>query len=133
LRVATDERSQESTRLTSARADTYEIELQLKRKQLYHRDVIDQALFKACTQLTAMLDGAASRIASQLGGGAALRKRLVDEFYEIRSQFAASLREFSQHLRSDGWNNRPATRPRARKVGKRKSNTTSRKRRARAV
>lgn len=132
LRVSTDERSQEATRLTSVRADTYEIELQLKRQQLYHRDVIDQALFKACTNLTAMLDGTASRIASQLGGGAALRKRLVNEFHEIRTQFAAGLREFSQHLRDDGWNNRPATRHRARNVGKKKS-TSTRKRRARTV
>lgn len=133
LRVSTDERSQEHTRLTSARADTYEIELQIKRQQLYKRDVIDQALFSVCAQLTAMLDGTASRIASQLGGGATLRKKLVTEFHEIRTQFAAGLREFSEHLRSDGWNNRPTTRPRARKVGKRKSRTATRKRRARAV
>lgn len=132
LRLSTDERSQEATRLTSVRADTYEIELQIKRQQLYHRDVIDQALFKACTNLTAMLDGTASRIASQLGGGAALRKRLVNEFHEIRTQFAAGLREFSQHLRDDGWNNRPATRHRARNVGQKKS-TPTRKRRARSV
>lgn len=132
LRLSTDERSQEATRLTSVRADTYEIELQLKRQQLYHRDVIDQALFKVCTNLTAMLDGTASRIASQLGGGAALRKRLVNEFHEIRAQFAAGLREFSEHLRDDGWNNRPATRHRARNVGKKKSAST-RKRRARPV
>ena len=133
LRVSTDERSQEATRLTSARADTYEIELQIKKHQLYKREVIDQALFKACTQLTAMLDGTASRIASQLGGGAALRKRLVAEFHEIRSQFAASLREFSQHLRADGWNNRPTSRPRARKVGKRAPRPAGRKRRAGTV
>lgn len=133
LRVSTDERSQEATRLTSARADTYEIELQIKRQQLYKREVIDQALFRACTNLTAMLDGTASRIASQLGGGATLRKRLVNEFHEIRSQFAASLREFSEHLRADGWNNRATTRPRARKVGKRSSRPAARKRRARSV
>ena len=133
LRDSTDERSNEATRLTGLRADTYEIELQTKRQQLYKREVIDQALFKACTQLTAMLDGTASRIASQLGGGAALRKRLVAEFHEIRSQFAASLREFSEHLRSDGWNRRATSRPRARKVGKRASSTAGRKRRAGTV
>lgn len=133
LRDSTDERSNEATRLTGLRADTYEIELQIKRQQLYKREVIDQALFKACTQLTAMLDGTASRIASQLGGGAALRKRLVAEFHEIRTQFAASLREFSEHLRSDGWNNRPTSRPRARKVGKRAPRTSTRKRRAGTV
>ncbi len=132
LRVSTDERSQEATRLTSVRADTYEIELQIKRQQLYKCEVIDQALFRACTNLTAMLDGTASRIASQLGGGATLRKKLVDEFHEIRTQFAAGLREFSQHLRSDGWNNRATTRHRTGNVGKKK-NTSTRKRRARSV
>ena len=133
LRVSTDERSGEATRLSKVRADTYELELQIKKQQLYKREVIDQALFKVCAQLTAMLDGTASRIASQLGGGAALRKRLVEEFYEIRSQFAAGLREFSEHLRADGWNDRPTARRRARKVGKRKPRTTARKRRARSV
>ncbi len=133
LKMGTDERSQEATRLTSVRADSYELELQLKRKQLYHREVVDEALFKACTQLTAMLDGSASRIASQLGGGAALRKRLIDEFHEIRTQFAASLRQFSEHLRNDGWNTRATSRPRTRKVGKRKPRVAARKRGTRTV
>ncbi len=128
LRISTDERSQEATRLSSSRADLNELDLQIKREQLYPREIVDQALFKVCTQLTAMLDGSASRIASQLGGGATLRKKLVDEFRDIRTQFAAGLREFSEHLRADGWNRRPATRPRTRKVGKRKSRPAKRKR-----
>lgn len=133
LKMGTDERVQEATRLSRVRADSYELELQIKNKKLYRADVIDQALFHVCTDLTAMLQGSASRIASQLGGGATLRKRLVDEFYEIREQFAAGLREFSGRLRKDGWDSRPATRPGAGRVGKKKSRTAKRKRRTRSV
>ena len=133
LRISTDERSGEATRLSKVRADTYELELAEKRGELYRRDVVDQALLQACTNLTAMLDGSASRIASQLGGGAALRKRLLDAFREIRTQYAAGLREFSERLRQDGWDRRPATRRPARKVGKRKSRAAKRKRGARSI
>ena len=133
IRISSAEHSGEKTRLTKARAETYEIELAEKRGELYRRDVVDQALFEACTNLTAMLDGSASRIASQLGGGAALRKRLLDAFREIRTQYAAGLREFSERLRQDGWDRRPATRRPARKVGKRKSRAAKRKRRARSI
>lgn len=120
LRVSTDEHSGEKTRLTKARAETYELELAEKRGDLYPRAVVDQALFESCTTLTAMLDGSASRIASQLGGGAALRKRLLDAFREIRMQYAAGLREFSERLQQDGWDRRPAAKHRTRRVGKKK-------------
>jgi len=120
LKSGTDERASEATRLTKVRADVHEIELAEKRGELYPREVIDQALFEACTSLTAMLDGSASRIASQLGGGAALRKRLLDAFREIRTQYAAGLRDFSKRLREDGWDRRPAAKYRARRVGKKK-------------
>ena len=121
LRVSTDEHSGEKTRLSKVRADTYELELAEKRGELYRREVIDEALFSACTTLTAMLDGSASRIASQLGGGAVLRKRLLDAFREIRTEYAAGLRAFSERLQQDGWDRRPSTRHRTRPVVKKKS------------
>lgn len=133
LRTGGDERSQEATRLSRVRADLHELEFRLKNEDLYQRDVVDEALFQVCTNFAAMLDGSASRIASQLGGGAALRTRLIDEFREIRSQIAVGLREFSGRLREDGWNNRATTKPVTRKVGKRKPRPAKRKRRARPV
>lgn len=127
MRQSSDEQSKESTRLTRARADDIELELQLKQGKIYRREVVDEALFQACTGLIAMLDGSASRIATQLGGGASLRKRLVEEFREIRNQYASSLREFSGRLRADGWDRRPTTRSRARSVGTRKPRAAARK------
>lgn len=128
LRDSTVERSDEATRLSKVRADTYELELEQRRGQLYKREVVDEALFEACSTLAAMLDGSASVIARQMGGGAVLRKKLLDAFREIRTQYAAGLLEFSERLRTDGWHRRTTARPAARKVGKGKSRPAKRKR-----
>ncbi len=133
LKSGTDERASEATRLTKVRADSYELDLLIRNKELYQKREVDEALFIVATTLAAMLDGSASRIASQLGGGAALRKKLIDEFRDIRRQFAAGLREFSGRLRVDGWDSRSATRSTAGRVGKKKPRAAKRKRRARTV
>ena len=133
LKVGTDERANEATRLTKVRADSHELDMQIKKRELYPKAEVDAALFGAATTLAVMLDGTASRISSQLGGGAALRKKLIDEFREIRKQFAAGLREFSGRLRIDGWDSRSATRSTAGRVGKKKPRAAKRKRRARTI
>ena len=120
LKSGTDERASEATRLTKVRADSYELDLLIRNREVYQKREVDEALFTVATTLTAMLDGSASRIASQLGGGAVLRKKLIDEFRDIRKQFAAGLRDFSGRLRVDGWDRRPAAKHRARRVGKKK-------------
>ncbi len=124
LKMGSSERSDEATRLTRVRADKHELDLREKTGELYKREVVDQALFDVATNLAAMLDGSASRIASKVGGGAELRKRLVEEFHDIRRQFAAGLCDFSERLKTDGWNLRAATKPRPRRVGKKKSPAT---------
>ena len=121
------ERSGEKTRLTRARADTYELELRVRTGELYPREIVDETLFAVASQLTAMLDGSASRIASKLGGGAKLRQQLIDEFHGIRDQFARGLREFSASLRKDGWHRGAAARSKSRRVGKKKPRPAKRR------
>ena len=100
-----EHRKKEHTRLNTARANMYELELQKKRGDLYDRQLVDEVLFRTCTIFNSMLDGAASRIAGQLGGGATLRNKLVDEHRNIRKQLAAGLRKFSQRVAESGGDN----------------------------
>ena len=104
--VTNDEhRKKEHTRLNTARANMYELDLQKKRGDLYDRQLVDEVLFQTCTIFNSMLDGAASRIAGQLSGGATLRNKLVDEHRNIRKQLAAGLRKFSQRVAQSGRDN----------------------------
>jgi len=128
LRDGTEDKKSEETRLTKARAESYEFELSVKRREFYPASEVDQALLTAATTLTSMLDGASARIASQLGGGGTLRRRLIDEFREVRKQFAEALRRFSTSLQSDGWDRRAAPRARTRQVGKKKARASAGKR-----
>lgn len=128
LREGDDSKKSEETKLTKVRAESQEFDLAVKRKEFYPAKEVDQALLHAATTLTTMQDGAAARIASTLGGGGALRRKLIDEFAEIRKQYAEALRRFSTSLQSDGWDRRATGGPRARRVGKAKKGTTARKR-----
>lgn len=105
IQSADDHRKKEHTRLNTARANIYELDLNKKRGNLYDRELVDNVLFKTCTIFNAMLDGAASRIAGQLGGGATLRNKLVEEHRNIRKQLAAGLRKFSQRVAESSENN----------------------------
>lgn len=123
MQLDAEQKRLEETRLTRVRADSQELDMQIKMRDLYPKREVDEALFGVATTMTAMFDGSASRIASKLGGGAVLRKKLIDEFNEIRKQFAAGLREFSGRLTVDGWDSRATARPRTRRVVKKKSST----------
>lgn len=121
VQASAEKRTQEHTRLNAVRADTYELDLQKKRGELYDRETVDEALFQVMTLFIAMLDGSASRISGKLGGGATLRNKLVDEFRNIREQLATGLREFSELVETGSWNRATAAKPKSRRVVKKKS------------
>ena len=123
MKSGDDERQAEALRLTTVRADSHLVDLQIKTGKLYDAEQVDQTLFGACTNLTAMLDGAASRIASNIGGGAQLRGALIDEFRIIRTQFAKHLRKFSRRIANSSSDNRSSDGRDAGKLGARKSRT----------
>ena len=128
LRDGAESKKSEETRLTKVRAEQHEFDLAVKRRAFYPAREVDEALLRVATLLTSILDGSASRIASSLGGGGTLRKKLIDEFHALRAEFAAGLAEFSGSLAEDGWGDRATRKPAARRVGRKKKKTSARKR-----
>lgn len=123
------------TRLTEAQARNAEIEAERRAGQLLDREDVQTVLNEAMTIIATGMDGLGGRLANELAGDsdpASIRQKLLSETRRIRASAADKFARLGA-IGDGGRHPAPAAGKKSGPVGKRKTSTPARKRRARAV